>query len=316
MDTTLKAMAKSAPKISVIMSVYNGGDYLREAVDSILGQTFKDFEFIIINDGSTDKTPEILKSYTDPRITVLNQENQGLVASLNRGLAAAQGEFIARQDADDQSIPTRFEKQYKFLSTHPKVVMAGSSMRVMNEQSKITHSHHVLLNDPELKQELLLRSPFAHGSVMIRHSALKKTKGYDHAFWPAEDYELWLRLSAYGEFANFDECLYVYRENSGGISASNQAKQAAAVERVQQKAWQIRNQLVTRQGIRLSVYRKLPQDSEFRVARILANIQEVSQQAKVRHDQAFALKNLSLVARSPLAYRHAAGTIKRRLKKS
>jgi len=115
------------PKVTVLMPVYNGEKYLNEAIDSILGQTFKDFKFLIINDGSTDGTADILKSYKDSRIKVTNNEkNIGLTKSLNKGLKMAKSEYIARMDADDISLPTRLQKQVEFMDSHPKVGVCGT----------------------------------------------------------------------------------------------------------------------------------------------------------------------------------------------
>ena len=115
------------------MSVYNGEKYLREAIDSILNQTFKDFEFIIVNDGSTDNSLKIIKSYNDPRITIINQKNTGLAKALNEGIKIAKGKFIARMDADDISEPERFKKEYKFMHVHDECVALGTNAIIIDE---------------------------------------------------------------------------------------------------------------------------------------------------------------------------------------
>lgn len=125
---------KKEPKISVVMSVYNGERYLGEAVESIFNQTFSDFEFIIINDGSTDRTPEILTEIDDPRAKVINQPNRGLTASLNRAIRLAKGEYIARMDADDISEPTRLERQVEVLDRDPDVVLVACWYEVIDEK--------------------------------------------------------------------------------------------------------------------------------------------------------------------------------------
>ncbi len=126
------------PKVSVIMSVYNGDKYLREAIESILNQTFTDFEFIIVNDGSTDNSLEIIESYDDERIkTINNKKNIGLTKSLNKALKFAKGKYIARQDADDVSLPNRFEKQVEYLDSHPEVALVGTSVYLIDENGKI-----------------------------------------------------------------------------------------------------------------------------------------------------------------------------------
>src|SRR4051812_26679567 len=124
----------ASPTVSVLMAVYNGEQYLREAVNSILSQTFKDFEFIIIDDGSTDRSPELLASYAraDSRVKLISRPNKGLTKSLNEGLHAARGEFVARMDGDDISLPERFERQVSYLREHPEVVLVGSRVEFID----------------------------------------------------------------------------------------------------------------------------------------------------------------------------------------
>jgi len=310
MGATLRSIMKTrTTKLSVVMSVFNGADYVREAINSILSQTYQDFEFIVIDDGSDDGTADILKSYDDPRMVILSQANQGLVASLNLGIKQAKGAFIARQDADDRSEPDRLQKQMAYLSHHKQVVLLGSGMSVMNENGKITHTHSVLLRDPELRQELLVRSPFAHGSVIFKKSAAKKAGAYKKSEWPAEDYGLWLRMSKYGRLANLDEYLYVYRENSAGISSRNQSLQAEAVSKVQSLAWQERKRLI-KGGVRLSSYKKRS-DGPTRIERILHNIETAARAAKQNKDVLSYIKLINMLSLSPTAYRRLAGKMKR-----
>lgn len=259
------------PKLSVVLSVYNGEQYIKESVDSLLAQSFKDFELIVIDDGSTDDTDKILKSYQDPRIKIYDQSNKGLVKSLNLGVELSGGEYIARQDADDRSEPERFEKQMAFLEANPKVVLIGSSMSVMGTDSKIKHEHRVLLNDPELKQELLVRSPFAHGSVVFRKAAFDKAGGYKQDDWPAEDYGLWLRMASEGLFANIDEPLYVYRETADSISSKNLELQEQKKHIIQKKAWLMRRSLQSKK-IDTSGYANLEM-GQLRIERIEQNMQ-------------------------------------------
>lgn len=305
-------MLPDKPKISVVMSVYNGAAYVGDAIDSVLNQTYEDFEFIIINDGSTDKTSDIIDSYTDPRIRKYPQKNKGLVPSLNRGLSLAKGEFIARHDADDISHPDRFALQVKYLEDHPRASVVGSSIEVMNSSGKITHHHRVLANNQELKQELLVRSPFAHGSVMMRSSALSIVGEYNADFWPAEDYELWIRLATTGTFYNIDECLYVYREHAESISSSNLELQKSALIRCQEKAWKNKESLLNKGTIDFSAYKAAP-DGRQRIDRIVSNISVVNKKATKAKEYRFALKNTHLIVKNPLIYRRLAGTIRRKM---
>lgn len=306
----MAASLSKSPILSVVMTVYNGDKYLRESMDSVLAQTFSDFELIIINDGSTDNTAKILSSYKDSRIKVINQPNKGLVASLNRGIKAASGKYIARHDADDSSEPSRFAKQVKILDDHPNVVIVGTSMRVMDSQSKILHEHLVLIGDSELRQELLVRSPFAHGSVMFKKDVAIKAGLYNQKYWPAEDYELWLRMCDYGELANIDEPLYTYREHEGGISFANQKLQIQQLKDVQALAWQIKDQLIQKR-IRLAPYKRLPK-GQLRIERILANTVYISRRSSRAHNFRFAIKNTRLIATSPQTYRKLAGKVRRK----
>lgn len=218
------------PLVSVVMSVYNGEKYLREAVDSILNQTFRDFEFIIINDGSTDNTLKILKTYRDPRIVLISRKNKGLVESLNEGIKKAKGKYIARQDADDISIKDRLRKQVDFIVSNTGTVLVGSSM-VIKYNNKLVN-HYVLLGDTELRAEMLVRCPFVHGSTMYRKKAAIEAGLYDYKYWPAEDYEFWIRLSKTGGIANIYEPLYIYRDNNLGISNLNSKNQKSKANEI------------------------------------------------------------------------------------
>lgn len=198
-------------KISVIMPVYNGEKYLREAIDSILNQTFSDFEFIIINDCSSDSTEDIIKSYEDSRIVYIkNEENLGVAGTLNKGLELAKGEFIARMDADDISLPTRFEKQLKFMEDSPEVGVLGSNAVVFSETSEI------ITDFPEAESEfifnLFFSSQIIHPSVMARRKLIDDGLYKYNPRWEGrEDYALWLYLVNHTKLANFKEPLLKYR---------------------------------------------------------------------------------------------------------
>ncbi len=214
------------PKVTVLMSVYNGEKYLKEAIDSILGQTFKDFEFLIINDGSTDKTGEILKSYNDPRIKIINNEkNIGLTKSLNKGLTLARGEYIARQDADDISMPERLEKEVEFLEQNRNVGLVGTDYLFINEKGKVIHIVKCLNGSRELKAKLLEGNQFGHGSVMLRRECIDKVGVYREEFKFAQDYDFCLRIAEMYDVANISEPLYKWRIDSKSISVAKKALQ-------------------------------------------------------------------------------------------
>jgi len=181
--------------VSVIMSVYNGARYLRESIDSILHQTFPDFELVIINDGSTDDTVKILEEINDHRVVLLNQKNSGLTKSLNRGARISKGVYIARQDADDISLPNRFEQQVKFLNENPNIGFVGGSYLLIDENSSRLKIIETKNNPALLKTRLLKSNIFAHGSCMFRKDLFNDIGGYREEFRYAQDIDLWLRMS-------------------------------------------------------------------------------------------------------------------------
>ncbi len=184
-------------KVSVIMSVFNGQRYVKESVKSILGQSFKDFEFIIVNDGSADRTGEILENFSqqDSRIKVIsNSVNIGLTKSLNKAIKIAQGEYIARQDADDISLPERIAKQVAFLETHQEIKVLGTFGYAINKDGKILRKEILPVLSQEIKKHLIKANPFIHTSVMIRKETLDKVQGYNEDFKVIQDYELWFRI--------------------------------------------------------------------------------------------------------------------------
>ena len=220
----------TSPRVSVLMPVYNGERYLREAVESILGQTFTDFEFIIVDDGSTDGTKAILGNYTDSRIVRLeNSTNQGLVAALNMGLRAARGEYIARQDADDISALERFSRQNEYLDKHSAISVVGASAYEIDAEGKRLGILEIPTKEIEIKWHALFQNPFIHSAVMFRREIVAKLGGYSSLpqALHVEDYELWLRLlwSGFG-MANLSSPLIQRRLNTSGVSSSNTSRQA------------------------------------------------------------------------------------------
>ena len=210
----------SNPRISVILPAYNATQYIEQAIESILNQTFADFELIILNDGSTDNTPEIIKRYADADkriVFVDNKVNQGLIAVLNQGLDMARGEFIARMDSDDISLPQRFEKQVAYLEAHPDVGVLGTLIQGFGK-----------FNLPGIQipvvtaLDLLKDSYVAHPSVMIRKSILDKYNlRYNPDYKHCEDLELWSRMIFLTKIHNIMEVLLMYRITGNNISTQN-----------------------------------------------------------------------------------------------
>lgn len=202
------------PKISVILPVYNGKTYLEESINSILSQSYADFELLIINDGSKDESDVLIDQFNDPRIRIFHQQNMGLAATLNKGISLSRGEFIARQDQDDVSFSTRFEKQLQFLEAHPGVGMVGASAEIWNNGQLVTRYHQHPTDPNLLKISLLFNNYFVHSSVMIRRTVFDNVGVYseDKSRQPPEDYELWSRISRQYKVANLSETLLAYRE--------------------------------------------------------------------------------------------------------
>jgi glycosyltransferase involved in cell wall biosynthesis len=220
----LTAMTK--PSVSVVMSVYNEEAYVAAAIESILNQTFKDFEFIIIDDGSADGTADIIRTYekTDSRIKAIRQENRGLIAVLNRGCKLSQGKYIARMDADDISLPTRFEKQFEFLEQHPEVGVVGTWTMVY--KNRIFDHIWQTPKCPELiPWGLFFKTAVIHGSVMMRPHVLASAGYYRSRALYVEDYDLWARLVDRTKFANIPEALYVYNIGHGNICSIDRNKE-------------------------------------------------------------------------------------------
>jgi glycosyltransferase involved in cell wall biosynthesis len=232
MTPTTASDNNNAPLVSVLMPVYNGEHYLRQAVDSILHQTFEDFEFIIINDGSTDNTLSILKDYTDPRIILLqNKQNKGLVATLNYGLSVVRGQYIARMDADDIAFPHRLEKQVQFMESNPSVGLLGTNVIFIDEHGKegqLAHGTQWHFYPSTVRWRLLWETTVHHPSSMIRRTTLTKNNlWFDPAYFLAEDFDLWTRIIKYSEATYLPEVHLQYRLHSQGLSFSNREKQLA-----------------------------------------------------------------------------------------
>jgi len=209
------------PKISVVMSVYNGEKHVREAIDSILNQIFGDFEFIIINDGSTDRTKEILESFKDPRIVLIHQENMGLVKSLNKGIALAKGKYIARQDADDISMANRLEQQFKFLERHQSIALLGTWAYIIDQGGKALQKITYPCDYATIEKGLKRQNYFCHGSVVFRRKAFFELGGYREFFSSSQDYDLWLRFAEKFEVANLSNLLYKRRIDKNAFTLRN-----------------------------------------------------------------------------------------------
>jgi glycosyltransferase involved in cell wall biosynthesis len=213
---------KEAPLVSVVMSAYNSERYLRETLESISAQTFADYEFIVIDDGSTDGTGQILHEAArrDLRLQVITfQQNQGTVAGINRGLALARGKFIARMDSDDICRLDRFEKQVTFLETHPGIGLLGSSMTLIDPSGRELGRLSAPGDDSRIRWASLVSNPFAQPTIMIRRAVLVQHNLNYRPKHPAEDYDLWVRLLQYTRGANLPDPLVRYRVHDASASS-------------------------------------------------------------------------------------------------
>ncbi len=204
--------------VTVLLPVYNGEKYLREAIDSILNQTYTDFEFLIINDGSTDRTEEIILSYTDPRINyVKNEQNIKLIATLNKGLKLAKGKYIARMDGDDVSLPARLEKQIGYMEKHPEIGLCGSYIQTLEAGSEYIIKYQT--ESDQIKFRLLFDTHFPHPAAVLRKSVLTENNlEYELKYIHAEDYVLWNRMALHTGLHNIPEVLVLKRSHDEQVS--------------------------------------------------------------------------------------------------
>ena len=236
-------MAEQTPRVSVVMPAYNVEKYVAEAVESILSQTFGDFEFIIVDDGSTDGTGAILSAFArkDDRIRLIRQENKGLCGARNAANAQARGELLAIMDADDVALPDRLRMQLDFLDQHEDVVLVGGSFHMIDEKGRFLTILYPPEDGKEI-QELMIRGHTAvhQPCAMVRKSAVERVGGYDESFQSAEDLDLWLRLGEIGKLANLKEPVLKYRLRSSSISGSKGSFQRDIMRRACEKAWERR----------------------------------------------------------------------------
>jgi len=224
--------------VSVLMPVYNGERFLREAVQSVLRQTLADFELFVIDDGSTDGTSSILGACRDPRVKVIRQTvNSGIASALNHGLEVCSGAFIARMDADDISVPNRLAKQTSFLQEHTDVGILGSCCELIDTRGQRVGTLNLPLTDLAIRWSALLANPFAHPSTMIRRDVLERHRlRFNQAFLVAGDYDLWTRLLTYTRGANLDEPLIRYRIHNGTLTSRYRKTQLENRDRIALRA--------------------------------------------------------------------------------
>jgi len=225
------------PRISVAMSVYNNARYLSHAIESILAQTFTDFEFLIVNDGSTDGSGAIIDRYAagDTRIRAIHQPNAGLIVSLNRMIDEARAPLTARMDGDDIALPERFARQVAFLDAHPDIGVLGTGCTCIDEEGRpSSHKFDDVLTPEAIRDDLKNGPPLCHPSVVMQRDAVRAVGGYHRAYKYCEDYDLWLRLSGHVRMANLPDRLLLYRQSQTQISNRHAYAQAIGAK----IAWQ------------------------------------------------------------------------------
>jgi glycosyltransferase involved in cell wall biosynthesis len=230
------------------MSVYNHEQYVGQAIDSILQQTFRDFEFVIVDDGSQDNTPRVLRGYHDPRLRIYRQDNRGQSIALNKGIRLATGTYIARMDADDMAMPPRLEKEAAFLDTHPDIGLVGTWGVKVNMETGEETLQHLPDDDASIRRFLVIDNPFIHSSVMIRRSVIETVGVYDEGLiW--QDYDLWVRVARNHRMANIAEPLMVRRKHRASISGTSKESRKSW-ERFQIQLRACRQIGLTGQGLR------------------------------------------------------------------
>jgi glycosyltransferase involved in cell wall biosynthesis len=211
----------TAPTVTVLMAVHDGERHLRESVESILRQTYSGLELLVVDDASTDSSRSIVESYGDPRVRVLvNERNLGLTASLNRGLEEARGRYVARQDADDVSEPSRLERQVELLERRPDLALVASHYRRIDDEGRHGGDRFVPTSPLDIRWRLLFLNAFAHSSVTFRLDEVRALGGFDERFRYAQDYELWSRLARSHQLTAVPEILVSYRRSSESLTAT------------------------------------------------------------------------------------------------
>jgi glycosyltransferase involved in cell wall biosynthesis len=232
--------------VSVVMPVYNGAKYLQDSIDSILNQTFKDFEFIIVNDGSIDETPAILNEYQlkDNRVKVIHlQENAGVANARNLGVSAAVGKWIAVQDSDDISLPNRLERQLQFVETHKETIAVGSLIKCIPGRYSDNKDYHEYLKSTEkwsnalftreqIKGNRFISTPVVNGSVLFLKEIFERVGGYNNNYRIGEDFDLWIKMLNYGPIDKIPEVLYHYRVDADSLCHENDMKTCSYLMRI------------------------------------------------------------------------------------
>lgn len=252
------------PTISVVMPVYNAGEYLSLAIDSLVGQTFTDFEVIAINDGSSDESGEILDKIaeTDSRFRIIHQKNKGLVATLNYGVSLAKASIIARMDADDISLDNRFETEFPLFSDKNVVLVVGGYEELGTKKSTV---HTPPSQQESLSRSLYVQNYIGHGTVMFRKDSFVEVGGYRQSVGPVEDYDLWIRLSELGKISSVKEVVYLWRVTAGGITSTQNVYQEDCAKKLRDILWHTLPQPLTKMDLKNNKWTKIDLEIEARL---------------------------------------------------
>jgi len=229
-------VSRLPPAVSVLMSVHDGAPWVAAAVASVLAQTDGDLELIVVDDGSTDATAELLAAVGDPRLRVHPQARTGLTRALNRALGLARGALVARLDADDVALPERLGRQRAFLAAHPEVGLLGTAAREIGPDGAPVRVVQPPADDAPIRRALIRANPFVHSSVMLRRELLARAGGYDETLAVAQDYELWMRLAGLTRLANLTEILVVRRLGERRVSIEREEDRLRTEARVRWRA--------------------------------------------------------------------------------
>lgn len=223
--------------VSVVMPVYNAGNFLHKSIESILGQSYTDFEFIIINDGSTDGSWEVIESYAkkDDRIVAVNQKNSGVVKAANLAASMARGKYLARTDADDISFESKLEDLVACARKYPSAILIAGSVEAIDENDEFLFRGLVPIYDDDIKRALYIRNPIGNGATLIKKEAFDHVGGFADVF--AEDCDLWTRLFSEGEFRGTGTTIYRWRMNSTGLTSTNNEKSIQKAKEYLSKLW-------------------------------------------------------------------------------
>jgi glycosyltransferase involved in cell wall biosynthesis len=273
---------RSAPTVSVVMPVYNAERYLHDAVDGILAQTLRDFELVVIDDGSTDSSPAILRNYAshDTRVRVYSQANLGIASSLSRGLCLATAPYVARMDADDVSLPHRLERQVAWLRGHSAVGLVGTAYWAVDASGRRTSLHRPPQSDTAIRWHMLFDNAFCHSSVMLQKTILDaRHMAYDEEMRYAQDYDLWARMLSYTKAANLPGALVMRRVHEGSTQTAHWIEQqqlATEIARRQINALLWRHPLASAEVQALRELRRAPPgdwcDEQIALFRVLLDL--------------------------------------------